>query len=70
MYFKKILFAVVMIGLIIVGYFAYYIYTAMLAPNTAFNNEEMTVKEFIELYEKSKPVSESLMGIVLNQVCG
>ena len=40
MYFKKILFAVAMIGLIIVGYFAYYVYNAMLSPNTAFNNNE------------------------------
>ncbi len=40
MYFKKILFAVAMVGLIIVGYFAYYIYSVMLVPNTAFNNDQ------------------------------
>ena len=40
MYFKKILVAIALIGLIIVGYFAYYIYSAMFVPNTAFNNSE------------------------------
>lgn len=40
MYLKKILLAIVMIGLIIAGYFAYYVYTAMFVDNTAFNNEE------------------------------
>jgi len=40
MYFKKILLAIVLIGLVIAGYFAYYIYSAMFVPNTAFNNDE------------------------------
>lgn len=40
MYFKKILLAVVLIGLAIVAYFAYYVYSTMLVPNTAFSNEE------------------------------
>jgi len=40
MYFKKILLAIVLIGLAIAGYFAYYVYTAMLVPNTNFNNDE------------------------------
>lgn len=39
MYIKKILVAIALIGLLVVGYFAYYIYNAMLVPNTAFNNE-------------------------------
>lgn len=39
MYIKKILVAVALIGLLVVGYFAYYIYNAMLVPNTAFNND-------------------------------
>ncbi|SDB43865.1 UPF0755 protein [Flavobacteriaceae bacterium MAR_2010_188] len=39
MYIKKILWAVAIIGLIVAGYFAYYIYDAMLKPNTAFNND-------------------------------
>jgi len=40
MYFKKILFTIAMIGLLVCGYFAYYIYNAMLAPNTDFENKE------------------------------
>ena len=40
MYLKKILLAIVLIGLVVAGYFAYYVYAAMIAPNTAFQNEE------------------------------
>lgn len=40
MYIKKILWAIAIIGLIAVGIFGYYIYNAMLAPNTTFNNDE------------------------------
>lgn len=43
MYFKKILLAIALIGLVIVAYFSYYIYNAMLVPNTAFNNDEAYV---------------------------
>ncbi|MCA0133051.1 endolytic transglycosylase MltG [Winogradskyella alexanderae] len=40
MYLKKILWAVALIGLVIFGVFAFYIYGAMFSPNTAFNNNE------------------------------
>lgn len=40
MYIKKILVAIAVIGLIIFGFFALYVYNAMLKPNTAFNNEK------------------------------
>jgi UPF0755 protein len=40
MYIKKILWVIAILGLAIAGYFAYYIYGAMLAPNTNFNNDE------------------------------
>lgn len=40
MYIKKILLAVALIGLVIFGYFAYYVYNAMFVDNTAFNNNE------------------------------
>lgn len=43
MYIKKILLAITLIGLAVAGYFAYYVYNAMLSPNTAFNTE----KEYI-----------------------
>ncbi|GGD05529.1 endolytic transglycosylase MltG [Hyunsoonleella pacifica] len=40
MYIKKILWAIALIGLVIAGFFAYYVYNAMLSPNTNFNNDE------------------------------
>ncbi|MDG5491682.1 endolytic transglycosylase MltG [Psychroserpens sp. SPM9] len=40
MYIKKILWAIALIGLVVAAYFAYFVYSAMLSPNTAFNNEE------------------------------
>ena len=39
MYIKKILWAIALIGLLIFGVMAFYIYGAMFQPNTAFNNE-------------------------------
>ena len=39
MYFKKILLAVAIIGLIIGAFFANFVYKAMFKPNTNFNNE-------------------------------
>jgi len=62
MYFKKILFAVAMIGLIIVGYFAYYIYSAMLSPNTAFNNEEAYI--YVSSSANYQDVREDLIPLL------
>jgi UPF0755 protein len=39
MYIKKILWAIALIGLVVFGSIAYYIYSAMFKPNTNFNNE-------------------------------
>ncbi|MFP4845770.1 endolytic transglycosylase MltG [Winogradskyella sp. PE311] len=39
MYIKKILWAIALIGLVIFGIIAYYIYGAMFQPNTAFSND-------------------------------
>ena len=39
MYFKKILLAIALIGLVIAPFLSYNIYNAMFKPNTAFNNE-------------------------------
>lgn len=39
MYFKKILLAIALIGLVIVAFLSYKIYNAMFKPNTAFNND-------------------------------
>ena len=38
MYLKKILLAIVLLGLVVASYFAYFVYSAMFKPNTAFNN--------------------------------
>tara|TARA_R110002096_G_scaffold187405_1_gene366711 strand:+ start:7368 stop:8411 length:1044 start_codon:yes stop_codon:yes gene_type:complete len=43
MYIKKILLAILVIGLIVAAFFANFVYKAMLKPNTAFNNEEAYV---------------------------
>ena len=43
MYIKKILWAVALIGLVVAGYFAFYVYNAMFAPNTTFNNDQAYV---------------------------
>ncbi|MBE9489298.1 MAG: endolytic transglycosylase MltG [Bacteroidetes bacterium] len=40
MYLKKILLAIVLIGLLLMAGFAYYVYNAVFIPNTAFNNNE------------------------------
>ena len=39
MYIKKIIWAIVLIGLLVCGYFAYYVYGAMFSPNTAFQTD-------------------------------
>jgi UPF0755 protein len=43
MYIKKILVAIVLLGLVVCAGFSYYVYTAVFTPNTAFNNNEATV---------------------------
>lgn len=43
MYIKKILVAVLLLGLVGMAIFSWYVYSAVFAPNTAFNNEEAHV---------------------------
>ncbi len=43
MYLRKIILAVLLIGLLIGGIFVYYVYSAFFAPNTAFQNKEAIV---------------------------
>lgn len=40
MYIKKILLAVVLLGLVAMGGFSWYVYSTVFSPNTAFNNEQ------------------------------
>lgn len=62
MYFKKILYAVALIGLIVCAYFAYFVYNAMLAPNTNFSNQEAYV--FISESDTYDEVREQLMPLL------
>lgn len=39
MYIKKILIAIVLLGLVVAAFFSYYVYNAMFDRNTAFNND-------------------------------
>ncbi|NNJ88036.1 MAG: endolytic transglycosylase MltG [Eudoraea sp.] len=43
MYLRKIILAVLLLGLLIGGFFVYYVYSAFFAPNTAFQNKEAFV---------------------------
>ena len=43
MYIKKILLAIVLIGLAVAAYFAYFVYGAMFSPNTAFESDTVSV---------------------------
>jgi UPF0755 protein len=61
MYIKKILWVVALIGLLVFGIVAYYIYHAMFQPNTAFNNKEAyiyvpTDANYSEVREQLKPL--------------
>jgi UPF0755 protein len=61
MYIKKILWAIAVIGLVFAGISGYYIYNAMLAPNTAFNNDEAYIyvpsnANYAEVREQLEPL--------------
>lgn len=64
MYIKKILLAIVIIGLVVAAYFANFIYGAMLKPNTAFNNEEAYV--FVPTNANYGNVREQLEPLLIN----
>lgn len=40
MYIKRILFIIALVGIVIGGFFAYHVYSAIFSPNTNFENEE------------------------------
>jgi UPF0755 protein len=69
MYIKKILWVVALIGLLVFGIVAYYIYHAMFQPNTAFNNKEAyiyvpTDANYSEVREQLKPLLKDLGSFV------
>ncbi len=65
MYIKKILLAIVIIGLIVAGYFAYYVYGAMFEPNTSFEAETTFVNiskgsDYEDVREQLKPLLKDI----------
>lgn len=65
MYFKKILWAVALIGLLGFAGFAYFVYGAMFEPNTAFNNEKAyilipTNSSYQEVRTQLEPLLKSM----------
>ena len=43
MYIKKILWAIAIVGLLVMGFIAFYIYNAMFVPNTSFNEKSVQI---------------------------
>ena len=64
MYIKKILWALALIGLIILGIIANYIYGVMLKPNTAFNNEAAYI--FVPTNPSYETVREQLEPLLID----
>ena len=65
MYIKKILWAIALIGLIIFGVIAYYIYGAMFEPNTKFTNDEAyiyvpTGANYLEVRAQLEPLLDDI----------
>ena len=61
MYIRKILWAIALIGLVVAGYFAYFVYSAMFKPNTAFEGETAYVyiptdASYTQVREELKPL--------------
>ncbi len=64
MYIKKILLAILIIGLVVAAFFANFVYNAMLKPNTAFNNEAAYI--FVPTHANYKVVREQLEPLLKN----
>lgn len=62
MYLKKILIAILLLGLLAMAGFAYYVYSNIFTPNTAFNNEEAHV--YIPTDATFKMVQEELSPLL------
>ncbi|MEW7290430.1 endolytic transglycosylase MltG [Aquimarina sp. 2304DJ70-9] len=65
MYIKKILLAIVLMGMVAGGIFAYYVYQAVFSPNTNFESETTTVyiptgATYTELIELMSPVVKDI----------
>ena len=64
MYLKKVLWATAILGLLICGFIAYQIYSAIFSPNTQFNNEEAFV--YIRSNATFSDVQDSLEPLLKN----
>jgi UPF0755 protein len=62
MYIKKILVAVALLGLVVAAFFAYFVYSAMFKPNTAFNNESAYI--YIPTNATYENVREQLLPLL------
>lgn len=67
MYIKKILVAIVIIGLFVASYFAYFVYNAMFVPNTNFEEPEIYVyiptnARYTDVREQLKPLLKDIDG--------
>ena len=64
MYIKKILLAIVFLGLGVAAYFAYFVYSAMFNPNTAFNNENTYI--YVKSTDDYNDVRQQLEPLLLD----
>ncbi|EGV42417.1 endolytic transglycosylase MltG [Bizionia argentinensis JUB59] len=64
MYIKKIIWAIALLGLLVAGYLAYYVYNAMFVPNTTFNNTEAYV--YVPTNGSYSDVREQLQPLLKN----
>ncbi|MBW2961488.1 endolytic transglycosylase MltG [Mesonia aestuariivivens] len=65
MYIKKILLAIVLLGMVGLGIFSYYVYHTILAPNTSFSSEtkEVFVKtdaSYLDVIEQLRPLVKDI----------
>ena len=65
MYIKKILWAIALIGLVIFGVIAYYIYGAMFEPNTKFKDEVLYIEipsgaNYLQVRQQLEPLLEDM----------
>ncbi|EDM43288.1 hypothetical protein SCB49_00997 [unidentified eubacterium SCB49] len=69
MYIKKIIVAIALIGVLVMAGFAYYVYSSVFTPNTAFNNEEAhlyipTGASFSQVVEEVTPLLDNVESFV------
>jgi len=64
MYIKKILWAIALLGILVAAYFAYFVYSAMFKPNTAFTNEEAYI--YIPTNAKYSDVRAQLVPLLID----